>query len=223
LIVCAGIGHLIRKITNSSNTCHAENVHSSVDAKYAVKGIAFAQTGSRKPFITDQRSPDMACNVKPKAPALIAPARAGSQITFQWNPWYNSHKGPLITYLAPYEGAVQKIDVNNLNFFKISEKGLAADKKTWAVDEMMSKGNISSTIIPHDIKPGTYVLRHELIALHYSTEDSLYHMKADKLLGPQVSKTRFTSKAKAEDLLHSIIFNASTSELKALDLLNQKA
>jgi hypothetical protein len=134
----------------------------------------------------------MACSVKPKAPALIATARAGSDITFQWNPWYNSHKGPLITYLAPYEGALQKVDVNKLNFFKISEKGLAADAKIWAVDEMMARGNISSTVIPHDIKPGTYILRHELIALHYSTEDSLYHMKADKLLGPQVSKIHFS-------------------------------
>ena len=51
---------------------------------------------------------------------------------------------------------------------------------------MMANGNISSTVIPHDIKPGNYVLRHELIALHYATEDSLCHMKADKLLGPQV-------------------------------------
>jgi hypothetical protein len=92
--------------------------------------------------------------------------------------------------MAPYEGAVENVDFNKLSFFKISEKGLGADNKTWAVDEMMANGNVSSTVIPHDIKPGNYVLRHELIALHYSTEDSLYHMKADKLLGPQVSITR---------------------------------
>jgi len=202
---------------------HVETSHSSVDAKHAVKSIAFAQTSPRKPFITDQRSPDMACGVKPNAPALIAPARAGSQIKFQWNPWYNSHKGPLITYLAPYEGAVQNVDVNKLSFFKISEKGLAADNRTWAVDEMMANGNISSTVIPYDIKPGTYILRHELIALHYSTEDSLYHMKADKLLGPQVSYDLFTLYLKAKDLLHSIISNASISASKALDLLNQMA
>jgi cellulase len=129
----------------------------------------------------------MACNVRPSAPALIAPARAGSEIKFVWNPWYASHKGPLVSYLAPYEGPLDKVDVNKLSFFKITERGLLPDNKTWAVDEMMANGNVSTAVIPHDIKPGNYVLRHELIALHYSTEDSLYHMKADKLLGPQVS------------------------------------
>jgi cellulase len=92
-----------------------------------------------------------------------------------------------VSYLAPYEGSLENVDVTKLSFFKISEKGLLPDNKTWAVDEMMANGNISSTVIPHDIKAGNYVLRHELIALHYATEDSLYHMKADKALGPQVS------------------------------------
>ena len=172
-------------------------VHRGVDERFGVKRAAFAQTGPRKPFITDQTSLDMACNVKPAAPTLIAPARAGASVKFMWNPWYASHKGPLITYMAPYEGAIESVDVNKLSFFKVTEKGLAADNKTWAVDEMMANGNVSSAVIPHDLKPGNYILRHELIALHYSTEDSLYHMKADKLLGPQVSQcrsyTRFTS------------------------------
>lgn len=129
----------------------------------------------------------MACNVKSIAPAIIAPVRAGAKIKFSWNPWYISHKGPLIRYMAPYNGTIGNVNVNQLEFFKIGEKGLAEDGKTWAVDEMMAKGNVSFASIPHDIKPGDYVLRHEMIAMHYSTEDSLYHMKADKLLGPQVS------------------------------------
>jgi len=102
-----------------------------------------------------------------------------------WNPWYVSHKGPVLSYMARYEGPIENVNVNKLNFFKISEKGLAPDNKTWAVDEMMANGNVTVTTIPHDLQPGTYILRHELIALHYATEDSLYHMKADKLLGPQ--------------------------------------
>ncbi|KAF2669544.1 hypothetical protein BT63DRAFT_362107, partial [Microthyrium microscopicum] len=124
--------------------------------------------------ITDQSSKDMACSVSPKAPAIVAPVRAGAGIKFNWNPWYASHKGPLISYMAPYEGSIQSVDVNKLKFFKISESGLAADNKTWAVDEMMANGNVSSTVIPFDLKPGNYVLRHELIALHYSTEDRYF-------------------------------------------------
>jgi hypothetical protein len=139
-----------------------------------------------KPFVVDQTSPDMACGVNPTAPAIIAAARAGSEVQFHWNPWYISHLGPIITYMAQYEGQVERVNVNKLSFFKVSEKGLAADNKTWAVDEMMANGNVTSAVIPHDISPGSYILRHELIGLHYATEDSLYLKKADKLLGPQV-------------------------------------
>ncbi|KAF2401055.1 hypothetical protein EJ06DRAFT_529217 [Trichodelitschia bisporula] len=91
-----------------------------------------------------QTSPAMACNADPRAPALIAPARAGST----------------------------KVDLNALSWFKISERGLAADGR-WAVDEMMDDGNVTATVPPHDIAPVTYILRHELIALDYVTEDSL--------------------------------------------------
>jgi lytic cellulose monooxygenase (C1-hydroxylating) len=172
-----------------SKTPRANKVRSGIDEKFPVKQIAFAQTGPhKKPFITDQTSPSIACSVQPSGPAIAAPARAGAKIEFSWNPWYASHKGPLVTYMAPYEGSVDKVDVNKLSFFKIGESGLAADGKTWAVDEMMANGNVTTAVIPHDIRPGHYVLRHELIALHYATEDSLYHMKADKLLGPQVSQ-----------------------------------
>lgn len=162
----------------------------------------------------------MACNSNPGAPALIAPARAGAHVNFWWNPWYASHLGPLLSYMAPYEGSAESIDFNKLSFFKIDEKGLAGDNKTWAVTEMMENGNVSSTTIPHDIKPGTYVLRHELIALHYSTEDSLYHMKADKLLGPQVSRMETGSRLVLIIYISSIMSSASTFVSKGQETLS---
>ncbi|KAF2401570.1 hypothetical protein EJ06DRAFT_528750 [Trichodelitschia bisporula] len=106
-----------------------------------------------------QTSPAMACNADPRAPALIAPARAGST-------------GPIVNYLARYTGPVEKVDLNALSWFKISERGLAADGR-WAVDEMMDDGNVTTTVTPHDIAPVTYILRLELIALYYVTEDNL--------------------------------------------------
>ena len=98
-----------------------------------------------------------------------------------------THKGPILTYMAPYEGPVDKVDVNALKFFKISEYGLAPDNKTWATDEMISNSNITTATIPHDLKSGNYILRHELISLHYATEDSQYEKKVEKPLGSQVS------------------------------------
>ncbi|KAF2400140.1 hypothetical protein EJ06DRAFT_530892 [Trichodelitschia bisporula] len=122
--------------------------------------------------LSTQTSPVMACNADPRAPALIAPARAGSTVRFLWSSWFASHKGPIVNYLARYTGPVEKVDLNALSWFKISERGLAADGR-WAVDEMMDDGNVTATVTPHDIAPVTYILRHELIALHYMTEDSL--------------------------------------------------
>jgi cellulase len=129
----------------------------------------------------------MACNREQKPPALIANARAGSKVSFMWSPWYMSHKGPIITYMAPYDGSIDKVDVNALKFFKISEFGLAPDNRTWATDKMIENGNITTATIPHDIKSGNYILRHELISLHYATEDSQYEKKVEKPLGSQVS------------------------------------
>jgi hypothetical protein len=174
----------------------ANKVRSGIDERFPVKQIAFAQTGPhKKPFITDQTSPAIACSVEPGAPAIAAPARAGAGIEFSWNPWYANHKGPLVTYMAPYEGSVDKVDVNKLSFFKIGERGLAADGKTWAVDEMIANGSVSTAVIPHDIKSGNYILRHELIALHYATEDSLYEKRPEKLLGPQVSRIQIRTRS----------------------------
>jgi hypothetical protein len=43
-------------------------------------------------------SPDIACRFNPLIPpALTAPARAGSNITFGWTEWFASHKGPVLT------------------------------------------------------------------------------------------------------------------------------
>jgi cellulase len=158
------------------------------DDKFNAKRIAFSynQKGSPRFGVVNQTSPDIACNSGVKVPELEATARAGSKINFMWSPWFKSHKGPIISYLAAYDGPINKVNLNQLKFFKIGERGLAEDNRTWAVDEMMNNDNITSTVIPHDIKPGAYIVRHELIALHYATEDSLYHMKPEKLLGPQV-------------------------------------
>ncbi|KAF2396077.1 hypothetical protein EJ06DRAFT_534216 [Trichodelitschia bisporula] len=69
----------------------------------------------------------MACNADSRAPTLIAPARAGSEVRFLWSPWFGSHKGPIVNYLARYTGPVEQVDLNTLSWFKISERGLAAD------------------------------------------------------------------------------------------------
>ena len=104
-----------------------------------------------------------------------------------WSPWLVSHKGAILTYMAPYKGDIANANLQQLKFFKIQEKGLLGDNKTWATDEMIQNKNMTSATIPHDIKPGKYVIRHEIIALHFATEDSVWELSSpDAVMGPQV-------------------------------------
>ncbi|KAI0904735.1 glycosyl hydrolase family 61-domain-containing protein [Ustulina deusta] len=111
------------------------------------------------------------------AHALVS---AGDRIHVQWNGWPISHKGPVMDYLA-YCGQNQtceKVDKNNLSFFKISELGLLDGSNTtagpgglWATDLLIANNNSWIVEIPPQIKQGFYVLRTEIIALHNARND----------------------------------------------------
>ncbi|KAJ2996357.1 hypothetical protein NUW58_g991 [Xylaria curta] len=110
-----------------------------------------------------------------KAHALVS---AGDRIHVQWNGWPMSHKGPVMDYLASCgeNQPCEKVDKNDLRFFKISELGLlnGANKTAgpggfWATDLLIANNNSWIVEIPSQIKPGFYVLRTEIIALHNAT------------------------------------------------------
>jgi len=128
---------------------------------------------------------EMACG-KMAAPAeLVGTARAGSNVTYYWSPWLPSHRGPMTSYLAPYSGDLAKADLNELKFFKIAEEALHADGKTWATDRLIADKGRWNTAIPGDIRSGTYVLRHELTALHFATKNSNYMYFGGVVPAPQ--------------------------------------
>ena len=130
---------------------------------------------------------DIACGSNAAPAKLQATARAGSNVTFGWSTWPITHNGPLISYLGSYsEDDVSKVNVNQVDFFKIAELGLLPDGITWATNVLTANDNVTSVTIPHDIKPGNYILRHEIITLHFATEDSLYRDSAAKTKGAQV-------------------------------------
>ncbi|WZH46568.1 nitrate reductase NADH [Fusarium acuminatum] len=96
---------------------------------------------------------------------------AGDKITLQWNTWPESHKGPVIDYLARCPGNCETVDKNDLEFFKISAQGLidmSMHSGKWAADVLVSNDFSWTVQIPADLAPGNYVLRHEIIALHGS-------------------------------------------------------
>ncbi|KAF2423642.1 hypothetical protein EJ08DRAFT_701009 [Tothia fuscella] len=158
-----------------------------VDGQLGVKRIAFGQSYENHPRYAPDNvlKPDIACGSNTIPAGIAAPARAGSNITFGWSTWPITHNGPIITYMGRYDGDIKNVNVNEVNFFKIAEMGLADDGVTWATNVLSAGDNVTSVTIPHDIKPGTYIVRHELITLHFATEDSMYMYAAAKAKGAQ--------------------------------------
>lgn len=118
-------------------------------------------------------SPDIACHMSATPAPASAPCSPGSTISLTWNQWSDTHKGPVLDYLAPCNGPCNSIaSPADLEFVKIDQSGLLgqSDGKYkqghWASDTLIENGLTWSVKLPEDIAPGEYVLRHEIIALH---------------------------------------------------------
>jgi len=115
---------------------------------------------------------DISCHRGATNAKLYATVAAGSEVSLQWNTWPDSHKGPILDYLAPCNGECTSVDKNSLKFFKIAQKGqisLGAGNGQpgyWPPDDLIKNGLTWKVKIPSNVKPGNYVLRHEILALH---------------------------------------------------------
>lgn len=109
-------------------------------------------------------SPDVICHRSATPGQTSVTVAAGSTLTLQWNTWPDSHKGPVIDYLARCSGSCSSVSKTSLQFFKIAQRGL--DGGVWAADRLLSNGNRWAVTIPSNLQAGNYVLRHEIIALH---------------------------------------------------------
>jgi cellulase len=58
--------------------------------------------------------------------------------------------------------------VNDVKYFKIQEATYDPKTLTWGSDWLIKNNNTIKATIPSDLKPGMYVVRHELISLHFS-------------------------------------------------------
>ncbi|KAM0425786.1 hypothetical protein ACHAPT_009036 [Fusarium lateritium] len=113
-------------------------------------------------------SADIICHKGGKPASNAATVAAGDTLTLAWDTWPESHKGPVIEYLAPVSGDFASVNKESLQWTKISEKGLVSGSNpgNWAADELIANGFSWAVTIPKNLKPGNYVLRHEIIALH---------------------------------------------------------
>ncbi|KAI5459446.1 endo-1,4-beta-glucanase, partial [Mariannaea sp. PMI_226] len=118
----------------------------------------------------DYGNPDIICHRGAENAKGHAQVPAGDDIFLQWTPWLEDHKGPVLTYLAACgDMGCESVDKTSLEFFKISERGRVDDSTVpgvFAADQLRANGDGWMVQIPATIKPGFYVLRHEIIALH---------------------------------------------------------
>ncbi|KAF2664032.1 glycoside hydrolase [Microthyrium microscopicum] len=136
----------------------------------AVAGWSTPQLQDLGPINSDKvGDPDIICHRNATPGQAVAEVAAGDKVSLQWQPWPNSHKGPMLDYLADCGDDCTKVDKTQLKFFKIDGVGITNTKGTppnFADDDMIKANNTWTVTIPASIKPGNYVLRHETIALH---------------------------------------------------------
>jgi len=112
---------------------------------------------------------DEACHKSATAGTTEIAVTAGSTVTLTWNTWPDTHHGPVIDYLAKCSGACTSASAADLSFFKIDQAGLIDGSTApgkWATDTLIANGFSWNVKIPADLAAGSYVLRHEIIALH---------------------------------------------------------
>jgi len=90
--------------------------------------------------------------------------KAGDSMTFYWTVWPDSHKGPVMTYLADCQGDCSTFNATGDVWFKIDESGYS--NGVWASDTLIQNNSSYTTKIPTTIASGQYLLRHEILALH---------------------------------------------------------
>ncbi|WYZ38216.1 hypothetical protein EsH8_III_000130 [Colletotrichum jinshuiense] len=114
-------------------------------------------------------APDIICHRQAVAGKGRITVAAGDTIQLQWTEWPDSHKGPVIDWLANCNGPCNAADKTSLRFFKIDGAGLInppQQTNRWAASVLIDNGNAWLVRIPPNIAPGHYVLRHDIIALH---------------------------------------------------------
>ena len=182
LVLAAGAGLVaahghVSEIKINGKTYQGYPASSAPYENPKVERIAWADTATDNGFVGPEAfgTADIACHRGGAPGALTAKVAAGDKVELFWDTWPESHKGPVIDYMAACDGDCAKASAGSLNFFKIAEAGLvdgSSNPAKFASDSLIAANNSWTTTIPATLKPGNYVLRHEIIALHAAGQEN---------------------------------------------------
>ncbi|KAL1844791.1 hypothetical protein VTK73DRAFT_1791 [Phialemonium thermophilum] len=120
-------------------------------------------------------SPMMRCNGG-KSAQLSATVAAGHNVTAVWQQWTHQ-QGPVMVWLYKCPGDFGPTCTGEgKGWFKIDQMGLYGTSLTsndWGTGIVYNKKQWS-TVIPSNLSPGNYLIRHELLALHQSNTPQFY-------------------------------------------------
>ncbi|KAI9843560.1 MAG: hypothetical protein M1837_006236 [Sclerophora amabilis] len=130
--------------------------------------------------IPDWSSTDMACGIDgQKGVARVCPAKAGSQLTFEFRergdtyqgrPIDPSHKGTCAIYMKKVESAIKSTGAGD-GWFKVWDEGYDENAGKWCTEKLIADQGHLSVNIPSDIAGGYYLVRTEVLALHAAKYD----------------------------------------------------
>jgi len=146
--------------------------------------VGWSTTGRDDGFVppSNYSTPDIICHRDGAPGKAHAPVKQGDNIHVQWNGWPLSHRGPVMSYLAPCSNlnttdGCGSVDKTQLRWTKIDNSSPAfindvgGPPGEWATDLLIASNNSWLVGIPSNLEPGPYVLRHEIIALHYADKN----------------------------------------------------
>ncbi|KAI0692679.1 glycosyl hydrolase family 61-domain-containing protein [Cerioporus squamosus] len=124
--------------------------------------------------VKDVTDKSMTCGQGAKVATLDVPVDAGSVATMEWTKPWPHDSGPIITYMASCGQPCSKVtDPSGLGWQKIDQLGAANSSDTdWVQGLLPHNSKPIQVTIPDKLKPGYYMIRHEIIALQLANDHS---------------------------------------------------
>ncbi|KAH8713123.1 putative endo-beta-1,4-glucanase D [Beauveria bassiana] len=107
---------------------------------------------------------------------FVCPAASGAKLTFEFRLWPNAqhpgaldvgHKGPCAVYLKRVDDMFSEPAAGD-GWFKIWDDGYDNKTQEWCSDRLISHDGLLSVRLPTGLAPGYYLVRPEILALHFA-------------------------------------------------------
>ncbi|TFK24563.1 hypothetical protein FA15DRAFT_411262 [Coprinopsis marcescibilis] len=113
-------------------------------------------------------NPAIICGTNAGRATQVAEAYPGEEVLFNWGTWPHN-TGPIITYMASCgQTGCDQFNAANARWFKIAQVGKKQGSYDWHQNDLRS-GAPGRAVIPRNLAPGNYLIRHEIIALHLAS------------------------------------------------------